>query len=126
MFNCIVPCEDMKDTKQEQDWLDYGIVPGPVYNNFDVCDPNSYICSFEYYHKETKRQIIYDLYLPDRFDGQSYVYRCDEEWEGSYGSAPLETLFSASRICTLHQQILHILCGLGKFSWKPRTIKIAV
>lgn len=88
-----------------------GIIEGPVWNNFDVCPPESFVCSFEC---ESRK---YDLYIVDQgMHGQSFVLRHADDWDGAYGSAPLETLFNAQS--EPMAQALWILRNKGHFSWK--------
>lgn len=101
----------------------YGIIDGPKWNNFNVCSPEFYICTFEcadYVGTGDNRrweEWIIDLYVITYPDGrQSYLYRQDEEWEGSYGSGPIQSLFNIK--WKPWTQILYILCNLGHFQWK--------
>jgi hypothetical protein len=104
--------------QSDDDWANYGIVPGPVHNNFNVCPPGDFICSFEYYSREQKRQFTYDLYLTNGGSlGKSYLYRCADDWEGAYGSGPLCMLFESITVSDLHKQILRIFLHLGNFNW---------
>lgn len=102
--------------KHENDYVNYGIVPGPVYNNFGVCDESCYVCSFE----TTGRHETYikDLYLIE-YNGHTSVFiRDGESWEGDYGSMPLECLFSS--VSPQFKQALQIMLSKGLFSWTPR------
>lgn len=108
--------------EQKQDWVDYGIIPGPRWNNFDVCSKDCYVCTFEWLDKDKDGKLVEhvsDLYVVQEHVGpfvhQSYLLRSDEEWEGSYGSGPLETLFTIRH--KPWTQALHILCGKGQFVW---------
>ncbi len=100
----------------------YGIVPGPQYDNFDVCGAEDYVCSFEVRDwtgpPDERRwfEAIYDLYGTDGGSrGQSYILREGERYAGDYGSGPLSTLFGIKH--TPWSQALHILIDHGVFRW---------
>ena len=86
-----------------------GIIEGPVWNNFDVCDSKFYVCSFEC------KGYNYDLYIVEHNRDQSFVLRHNDDWDGAYGSAPLETLFNAKS--EKMAQALWILRNKGNFTW---------
>ena len=114
--------------KQKEEWTYYGIVPGPIHNNFDVCDKSCYVATFDYvYPKDRKvfergkeRITSYvDIYLvPNKFAFQSVLYRQDSEWEGSYGSSPLNCFIDSAKVSDLHQKIINILQFKGRLEWK--------
>lgn len=110
-------------TKQEkQDWIHYAIIPGPVHNNFDVCDKSCYVATFEHAYRNTKTRKttidLVDLYVVTYSNGnQTVLYRKDSEWEGSYGSMPLESFLQPSKD-VLQTQAFQILVYKGKFTWQ--------
>lgn len=117
--------------QQKSDYAEYGILPGwPAWNNFNVCEPTDYICTFEYVdrrqnpHKEGKYKTylcVADLYLVRYATGESTVLvREDEQWEGSYGAVGLSTLLSSPIPFPPYQQVMRILARLGKFTWTAR------
>lgn len=109
-----------KFTEQErQDWVHYGIIPGPIYNNFDVCQTGDYVCSFITYDKDSQNKIIerlYDLYIVESFaGGQSCVIREDDGLASDYHSGALHNLFAISH--DPWKQALYILTNKGRFNW---------
>lgn len=107
--------------KQKEEWTHYGIVPGPVHNNFDVCDKSCYVASFQYVHRKPSCvghiTSYVDIYLVNN-NLQSVLYRQDSNWEGSYGSSPLSCFVDSAKISDLHQQIMYILQFKGRLEWK--------
>lgn len=117
--------------QQKSDYAEYGILPGPpAWNNFSVCAPTDYICTFEYVdrrpdHKKAGKYRTHfgvaDLYLVRYSDGDCTVLlREDEQWEGSYGAVGMSTLISSQMQFQPYKQVMAILCRLGKFTWNPR------
>lgn len=107
--------------QQNQDWAEYGIVPGPVHNNFDVCDKSCYVATFEYSwrNSDTKQTVcdLVDLYVITYRDGrQSVLHRTNSKWEGSYGSMPLESFLLSTKF-SFNAQALRILLAKGKLTY---------
>lgn len=107
-------------TEQEDDFAFYGIIPGPVHNNFDVCDKSCYVATFEYVTKERVSSV--DLYVitykGGALDGQqSVLHRQDASWEGSYGSMPLEAFLQTLHVSDLNAQAFKVLLKKGKLTY---------
>jgi hypothetical protein len=117
--------------QQKSDYAEYGILPGkPVWNNFGVCDDSSYVCTFEYVDRRLSPAkgggkyatflYVADLYLIQYRNGDySILLRENEQWEGSYGAVGLSQLISSPIPFQPYQQVMRILCKLGKFTWTP-------
>ena len=101
-----------------------GTVAGPRWNNFGVCLPECYVCTFEcidtFGPDRKLTQWVVDLYVVAHagLEQQSYLLRMDEDWEGSYHSGPIETLFTVSH--KPWSQALHVLCSMGRFTWSKQ------
>lgn len=93
-------------------WIYYGIVPGPVHNNFEVCEADCYVATFEYQEQPV------DVYIVNSEFEPSILWREDSEWEGSYGSMLLSGLIGSKD--AFSQQIISVLLAMGKFSWTKR------
>jgi hypothetical protein len=105
--------------EQKQDWLDYYVIPGPVHDNFDVCDASCYVATYEHIDRKDKSLRFVDIYVVDSGSiGQSVLYREDSEWEGSYGSMPLRTFLETICVSDLHRGIVNVLWGKGKLVWQ--------
>lgn len=114
--------------EEREDWTHLGLIPdGPVWNHFDVTEPDTYVCSFEMVdftlNPEGKRVplvLVYDLYIHENrsWGEQTLLLRSNEEWEGSYGSSELGTALSISH--KPWSQALHILRSLGHLKWKRK------
>lgn len=110
--------------QQKQDWAEYGIVPGPIHNNFDLCDKSCYVATFEYSWRnpDTKQTVVdlVDLYVITYRNGcQSVLHRTNSKWEGSYGSMPLESFLLSTKF-SFHAQALRILFAKGKLTYASR------
>ena len=103
-------------SEQEDDFAFYGIIPGPVHNNFDVCDKSCYVATFEYVTKERTTSV--DLYVVTYKDGQQTVlHRQNSSWEGSYGSMILEAFLQTLHVSTLNAQAFKVLLRKGKLTY---------
>lgn len=112
--------------EQKSAYVDYGVVPGPVHNNFGVCDKECYVATFEYYDKASKRESVVDVYMvtiSSEF-GQTILYREDSEWEGSYGSLNFTT-FLKSLHFDFYKHLLCVLLHKGAINWERKQEKPA-
>lgn len=107
--------------EQTNDWINHSIVPGPVHNNYDVCDKSCYVATLEHVWRPKNQQIkvdLVDIYVVNHEDGQSVLHRQDSEWEGSYGSMSLESFVRCNNVSTLHYGIFNVLMGKGRLKWE--------
>lgn len=109
--------------QEKEEWANYGVIPGPLYNNFDLCPAEDYVASFECLDKGKDNRpfhAFYDLYVTKSGPWQSVVLREDESWEGSYGSSPLHSFITIPH--KPWRQALEILFLKGKIIWEKRCI----
>lgn len=97
----------------------YGIVPGPVWNNFGKCDPEDYVCTYESYNGNNKQ--LYDLYVTSvHAPWQSYMIRFGQTTPGDYYSGPLLNLLRDWKDSELLNRVWAILTVKGDFYYKKR------
>lgn len=93
-------------------------IPGPIYNNHDVCPASDYVCSFTNPYND----IQYDLYVASEGDGRQVVlWREDSEYPHSYGASTFECLIQLSKISNMSAMIITVLFEKGKFVWSKNS-----
>ena len=107
--------------EQVEDWSAYSVIPGPVHNNFDVCEPSCYVLTFEHLDRKNMKITPVDVYVINHDHNQTIYYRDNAEWEGSYGSMPTEVLFKCIQRSDLHMGIFHALYCKGMFLWLSKS-----
>ena len=96
------------------DFANYGIVKGPVHNNYNVCDNSDYLVTFQYIDTDGD-EYLYDLYVVTNWDTQTILYRRDSNWEGSYGAVDLKIIINSHN--DFYRQITNILQSRGRIKW---------
>jgi hypothetical protein len=114
--------EDMMEswselTQQERDdYVDYGIIRGPVYKADPAFQAHHYICSFEA-HAGKNHLHKYDLYVvPGSLDAQSVVLQHADGY-GYYASSALFGFFNIAGHSPW-SHALRLLQHFGKFTWE--------
>lgn len=107
------------DEQQKEDFAYYSIVPGPVHNNFNVCDPSCYVCTYEHIDKERVARSHVDIYVINHEFGQTVLYREDSEWEGSFGSTSIEQLIRCLH-WDLYRGMFNAMTSRGVFNWQRK------
>ena len=93
-------------------------IPGPIYDNHNVCPTSDYVCSFTNPYND----IQYDLYVASEGDGRQVVlWREDSEYPHSYGASTFESLVQSSKISNMSAMIITVLFEKGKFVWSKNS-----
>jgi len=114
-------------SQEEEDRLYYGIIPGPAYNNHNVCDSDEYVCTFSYTYMGPPDNrgpftAVMDLYvLSPLSDRQSVLIRESGENPWDYQSCPMSSFYEIAKYEPF-KTALAILLTKGYFTWTRKSL----
>ena len=99
--------------------LEHQIVPGPLYQNYEVCKPENYVCSFQFLDRSAEPS-NYDLYTctDDGTGDQTVLIRHCDSYASAYVNLRLEVAVTAQCRSSFWRKVVSLLVLLGTLSWQ--------